>query len=264
MENNFSVWQDEEIKTLFKFVEVKRSEGMALINIFKEFGKSVGRCQNSVRNYYYREVKELANNEKRCNSLKINIKNHIAKTPIPFTEKETENIVDRINKYVMNGYSVRRACLELAGGDATKMIRYQNKYRSKLKQKGKENDMGNIIKMPEKRNIMSDEDIKALFMGLLNLVKKQESLKIKDIFESEMESANNKLRNAMNEIILKSEKIAKLQAQITLLKKEIEDSKQKEITKRVKLANSTAKQLIAEFVQKNSKDENISNKLICD
>ena len=45
-----------------------------------------------------------------------------------------------------------------------------------------------------------------------------------------------------------------------LLKKEIVDNKQKEIAKRVKLASSTAKQLITEFVERNNaKKENAEN-----
>ena len=65
MKKEFCAWQDEEVKSLFKFVEVKKSEGVPLIKIFDEFALKVGRRQNSVRNYYYNEIKELTKNEKR-------------------------------------------------------------------------------------------------------------------------------------------------------------------------------------------------------
>ena len=59
MKNYKTIWEDEEVKALFKFVEIKKEEGMPLIKIFADFGKRVGRCQNSVRNYYYEEIVSL-------------------------------------------------------------------------------------------------------------------------------------------------------------------------------------------------------------
>ena len=251
MEKCFCYWQDEEVKTLFKFVEVKKSEGKPLIKIFNEFAKMVGRQQNSVRNYYYNEIKNLQNDEKRKKMLGVNLNLHLAKKPQHFSKLEEKNILNKINELINKGYSVRRACLTLAGGDATKMIRYQNKYRTSLKQNNKGEQMGTIIKMPERKTIMNDEDIKALFMGLVKLVKKQEQTKAKDEFETALTITNEKLRNAMNEIILKTEKIEKLQSQINLLKYELEKSKDIQIKKRVSFVrNETAKNLIDEFISK--------------
>lgn len=251
MKKEFCAWQDEEVKSLFKFVEVKKSEGLPLIKIFDEFAARVGRRQNSVRNYYYNEIKELTKNEKRKKQLKINISMHVAKTPEHFSKGEEQSVVNLIDKLVKEGYSVRGACLKLAGGDATKMIRFQNKYRliKKLKTKGVQ--MGTIIKMPERKTVMTEEDIKALFMGILKLVKKQEAAKAKDEFEQKMSEANNKLKVAVDEIILKTEKIERLQDEIKLLKGRLEQTKEKEIKNRIKFVQSSAAQkLIKEFLLK--------------
>lgn len=258
--NNISYWEDEEVKTLFKFVQIKKSEGVPLIKIFNLYGKCTGRCQNSVRNYYYREVKELLKNKQRQQKLGIQIDCHVARTPVPFTAVEKEKIINSINNMVKNGYSVRKACLTLAGGDASKMIRYQNKYRSNIKKVKENTSVDNIIKMPEQRNLMTDEDIKALFMGILKLVKKQETLRAKDLAFAEVKSANEKLKIAMAEIIAKSQQIEKLQSKISLLKQEIETFKQKEINSRIELNKNTAKNLIKSFLnqKQQTKDVNLS------
>jgi len=262
----FNVWEDEEVKTLFKFVEIKKGEGMPLIKIFDEFACKVGRCQKSVRNYYYKEIKILNDNKNRCKRLGINIKEHFAKEPKPFSKTETNNIIERISLLLENGYSVRRACLTLAEGDATKMIRYQNKYRSMLKNQlgnkagniNKNLNKGgylsmptNIIKMPTKRNVMSDEDIKSLFMGIMKLVKKQAVEETKEEYESKLNSANQKLKNAMAEIVIKMANIEKLQSEIELLKTRIEKSKNQQIESRIKsVKNKSAQILLKEFVLK--------------
>ena len=260
---SINTWEDEEVKTLFKFVEIKKSEGMPLIKIFKAFGGYTGRCQNSVRNYYYAEIKNLTEDEKRCRDLNIIIKNHVAKNAQPFSDSETKNVVERINTLVGNGYSVRRACLALADGNITKMVRYQNKYRSEIKAKKESKNMGNIIKMPVKRNLMTDDDIKALFMGILKLVKKQEMEKAKQTYECELEQANQKLKNALAEIVVKTAKIEKLQSKIALYEIKEQDNKRKEIEYRIKLAqNSKAKELLKEFINKNVGKAKASKKCV--
>lgn len=240
-------WEDEEVKTLFRFVEVKKSEGVPLIKIFKEFADKTCRHQNSVRNYYYKEIKSLGENIERLNKLKIKLKNHVAKKPLPFNSGEAKNTINQINQLIEKGYSVRRACLHLACGDATKMVRLQNKYRSEVKSK-KEDNMNNIIKMPT-NNIMSDEDINALFLGLIKLVKRQEAEKAKMHTQIELLTANDRLKQALKEIVLKKAQIEKLQEQITLLNEQITIQKEKEVFKKIKYVQSrTAKDIIGEFV----------------
>ena len=218
MEKTINIWEDEEVKTLFKFVEIKKSEGLPLIKIFKLFADFVGRKQNSVRNYYYKEIKNLVADNNRCKNLNISLSDHTAKNAIPFSENETKNVIESVKQMVNNGFSVRKACLTLANGDATKMIRYQNKYRSSIKSKNiksTENSNGNIIDtiqhsnvitMQPKQTTMSDDDIKALFMGILKLVKKQEMEKASKTMQDKLIDANTKLKRAVAEIIIEKNK----------------------------------------------------------
>lgn len=257
MENK-TKWEDEEVRTLFKFVEIKKQEGMPLIKIFEKFGECVGRCKNSVRNYYYNEIINLNNDKVRCKELGIILSNHNAKKHKEFTKQEQQNLIERITTLINNGYSVRKACLTLANGDATQMIRYQNKYRAYLKQKG-ETKMENVIQMPIKRSIMSDEDIKALFMGILKLVKKQEAEKCKYEYFEKLQSTNQKLKKAMAEIVLKTAQIENMQSKIKLLENKIYDMKQQSALSTIKnLQNSSAGNLIKEFVGKKKESSPIS------
>lgn len=254
-------WEDEEVKTLFKFVEIKKSEGMPLLKIFYEYAKCTKRHQNSVRNYYYTETKRLAKDNERRKRLNINVDEHTAKQPQPFSNAETQDVINSINKMVEEGMSVRRACLHLAGGDATKMVRLQNKYRSEQKLKTDKN-MNNVIKMPIKKDYMTDEDINALFIGLIRLIKRQETSKAKDLVQEELSLANQKLRKAMAEIVAGQERIAKLQAEITFLKEKVSNAEEKEIETKIKNLNinlKSAKSLLKEFVNKKSDTQKTSN-----
>lgn len=246
-------WEDEEIKTLFKYVEVKKSDGVPLITIFANFAKCVGREQNSVRNFYYTALKKIKLNSKLCEDFGVNLNVHSAKQIKSFTKSQTSELINKVDKLIDCGFSVRGACLKLANGDATKMIRIQNKYRSQNKQK-KDSSMGNIIKMPVK-NIMSDEDINALFLGLLKLVKKQEEDRARFKVQAELETANEKLKNALKEIVIRRAEIEKLQSEISLLKKASIQKTQMQIKNRVKeLEHKKAKDLISDFVaSKNTK-----------
>lgn len=213
MNKNFCYWDDEEVKTLFKFVQFKKDEGVSLVNIFKLYGCLMHREANSVRNYYYLELSNLHADESRRKMLGIDLSKHKAKNAIPFSMDETNGLISQIDTMVANGYSVRRACLELSGGDATKMIRLQNKYRLEVKYKRGRN-MGSIIKMPQKKDAISDDEINALFLGLIKLVKKQEQEKSRQKYESELVSANENLRQALDEIIEKNNQINALQAKL--------------------------------------------------
>ena len=165
LEEQIGKWQDEEVKTLFKFVEIKKDEGMPLVQIFKSYAFFTKRQPNSVRNYYYKEIKLLTVDKTRMKRLKIDLSKHEAKNICPFDDIDTKWIIDRIQELIEQGYSVRGACLKIANGDVSLMVRYQNKYRSEMKNKKRLDNMGNIIKMPANPNVMSDEDINALFLG---------------------------------------------------------------------------------------------------
>lgn len=258
MELKDSVWSDEEVKTLFKFVEIKKYEGLPLIKIFAQYAQSTQRHQNSVRNYYYKELQGLIKNESRCRYLGIDLGAHFAKKIEPFSNDGAKSLIQSIDEMRAEGYSVRRACLTLAGGDASLMIRYQNKYRLETKYK-KERDMGQIIKMPNKQTAITDEEVNSLFLGLIKLVRKQEFQKVKKSMEDKWQDSNSKLKEAIAEIVVKNRKIEQLQSQIRLLQNEQDKEKLNRIDRKIQkakvLVEKSAKKTIKEFIKGKTKSD---------
>ncbi|MDD3334353.1 MAG: hypothetical protein PHI98_02440 [Eubacteriales bacterium] len=114
-------WQQDEIDLLFHAVRNATEEGKPLRNVFSDVGQRLQRKPNSIRNYYYarvRETPELA----------------VRQTPFrAFTDDELHSLLREVLMGRGNGESVRACVTRLAGGDRSAMLRYQNKYRSILK-----------------------------------------------------------------------------------------------------------------------------------
>ncbi len=244
----FSKWDDEEVKTLFKFVEIKKSEGMPLVKIFDEYSKCTHRQKNSIRNYYYKELSFLLNNKNLVKELGIDLTCHYVNRGVPFSRVEEKEVVTKIDSLIKEGNSVRKACLILSNGDVPTMLRLQNKYRSLTKKKENVKNMGQIIKMPTKCERITEDDIKALFMGLVKLVKKQEQENIKSVYENELNKANEKLKLALAEIVEKQNKIERLKKEISIVKSELGKSKEQIIKQRIiKNKNLTVTDAMKEY-----------------
>lgn len=119
----------EEAQSLVKFVCEGKGQGKTLTRIFEEYAKNSGRAKGSVRNYYYALLKSTDNAEVREILKDTRLK---AEDIRPFTDEETDKILKSILNERSRGVSVRRAVLNLAGGDDKLMLRYQNKYRNVL------------------------------------------------------------------------------------------------------------------------------------
>lgn len=119
----------DEAQSLVKYVCEGKGQGKTLTRIFEEYAKNSGRAKGSVRNYYYALLKSTDNEEVRKILQDTQLK---AEESRPFTDEETDKILKAILKERSRGVSVRRAVLNLAGGDDRLMLRYQNKYRNVL------------------------------------------------------------------------------------------------------------------------------------
>ena len=117
----------EEAQSLVKYVCEGRGQGKTLTRIFDEYAKNSGRARGSVRNYYYALLKSTDNADVREILADTQLK---AEDIRPFSDEETDKILKAILKEKSKGVSVRRAVLNLAGGDDKLMLRYQNKYRN--------------------------------------------------------------------------------------------------------------------------------------
>ena len=114
-------WKDEEKLMLWDEVKKAQKIGAPLKRVFETVARKTGRKPNSVRNYYYMKVKETGEIEQKPSTF------------TPFTKEEIYMLLRTLLAAGVKGESVRGASLRLADGDKTMMLRYQNKYRSLIK-----------------------------------------------------------------------------------------------------------------------------------
>lgn len=278
----YSVWKDEEVISLFNMVAEFRNKNESLLVAFEKYAQQTQRKRNSVRNYYYTELKELKENTKRCEKLNIDISKHIVTSPKNFSDLEIENFVLKILELCSKGHSVRKACLILSNGDITEMVRLQNKYRNvlisnqelvencinKLKNKGiiaknplkneekqKDSVKNNIISMPKSnKSKLSDNEITSLFLGLVKLVKRCAKEEAEESLKNELTERATNLRKSFV-------KISGLEVENQKLNKEINYKKienQKLITE-VKLLKSEVASLINNATDEKTISEKYDN-----
>ena len=132
----------EEAGNLVKYVCEGKQKGKTLTRIFEEYARKTGRAKGSVRNYYYALLKKSDDAAVKKVLAGTRLK---AEKITPFTDEETDRILKAILAEKSKGVSVRRAVLNLSGGDDKLMLRYQNKYRNVL------------AKQPERIRALIDE-----------------------------------------------------------------------------------------------------------
>jgi hypothetical protein len=125
--NKINGYTKEEAESLIKYICQGKGQGKTLTRIFEEYAARTGRARGSVRNYYYALLKLKGNGD--ADRL-LKGKNLSAEEIKPFTEEETDKILKGILTQKSKGVSVRKAVLNLSGGDDKLMLRYQNKYRN--------------------------------------------------------------------------------------------------------------------------------------
>lgn len=127
--NKINGYTEEEASSLVEYIAEGRRRGQTLSGLFEGYAKKTGRAKGSVRNYYYALLRSTG--DERVKKM-LRGKNLHAEKILPFTEEETDKILREILKQKQQGISVRRAVLNLSGGDDKLMLRYQNKYRNVL------------------------------------------------------------------------------------------------------------------------------------
>ena len=118
-----------EARELIEDIAEGKRAGKSLTSLFAAYGRRHNRASGSVRNYYY---KLLHSPEENARALLAG-KHLRAAQVAPFTEHETEQMLESILTECAKGCSVRRAIGNVCGDDAKKALRYQNKYRNLLK-----------------------------------------------------------------------------------------------------------------------------------
>ena len=113
---NRNGWSQEETDLLWKEIHSALNEGTPLRGVFDRTGQALGRKPNSVRNYYYMQMREKGGED--------------LKRAAPFDTFSDEEIHELLRKVLLgrgNGRSVRACVMEMSGGDRSRMLRYQNK-----------------------------------------------------------------------------------------------------------------------------------------
>ena len=114
-------WQDNETARLFTAVRQASADGTPLRTVFEQLSGDLGRKPNSIRNYYYACLREHPDVAPRSQAFQ------------PFTPEETRHLLREVLMARGRGKSVRACVMQLAEGSHTRMLRYQNKYRTILK-----------------------------------------------------------------------------------------------------------------------------------
>lgn len=115
-------WQKQEIDALRQSIEAAEQSGESLRSVFDRMSRQLGRKPNSIRNFYYAQVRaEQGEGGARATPFET------------FSKEEVERLVEQVLTAKAQGVSVRACVQQLAGGDRTRMLRYQNKYRSTVR-----------------------------------------------------------------------------------------------------------------------------------
>ena len=114
-------WSDSENKLLWETADEAQQQGLPLKAVFEQIARQTGRRPNSIRNYYYAQVREHEDGQ-----------SHAARF-VPFTQQEVDWLMEQVLTARAAGQSVRACLQKLSGGDHSLMLRYQNKYRAVIK-----------------------------------------------------------------------------------------------------------------------------------
>ena len=115
-------WQKQEIDALQRSIDEANASGQSLRSVFERMGRELGRKPNSIRNFYYAQVRS---HEEGAPARALPFET--------FTQDEVERLIEDVLTARAQGMSVRACVRSLAGGDRTRMLRYQNKYRSTIR-----------------------------------------------------------------------------------------------------------------------------------
>ena len=128
--NKINGYTEEEATGLIEYIYTGKNAGKTLSYLFETYGKEHSRAKGSVRNYYYAFLKKRE--DSRVNAI-LDGKGLQAGEIKPFTEEETDEMLRRVLQEKSKGLSVRRAIINVSGGDEKLMLRMQNKYRNLVK-----------------------------------------------------------------------------------------------------------------------------------
>lgn len=114
----------KQIDELFSMAKNAKQNKESLVDVFEFIAKKYGMAKGSVRNIYYRQLKE-----------QNSIRDLSAKKVVAFKKEEEEQMLKEVLLARKSTSSMREAFLTVANGDKRLAMRYQNKYSNMLKKR---------------------------------------------------------------------------------------------------------------------------------
>lgn len=246
-------WTDLQIKDFFDFVAENLKNNVSMLDIFKKYGIKTQKNALYLRNFYYQQLKVFNQNKQISQKLNIDLSVFKVQNFKHFSKHQEMELKNKIDNMLQKGYSVRKACAMLSDGNIKQMLRLQNKY-NKIKKSNNTNSINThtnkilfaktntnqyqscqIINFPTmqnklKKQTLNDEEIKALFMGLVKLVKenaKENNSQNMQLFLEQTEMQKRReivlLKQKQTEIDNLNKKIADLQQKNRVLNEKLTD-----------------------------------------
>ncbi len=220
--NKILGWQASKVVELCHMVQ--DFDGKNLIEVFDKFAQKYQINKYSVRNFYYKMLK-IANEKQDIRQFLQNNGVKIQSTQ-QFDKEETQKLLLAV---LSSADSVRSVCRRLTGGDNSKSIRLQNKYHNLIKANApivdfvkkelaeqnrlvRDTQCDNIVPMPTQSQL-KDEDIQALFRGLVHLVKQVTYQKVNMEFEIKNQALHQKMQSVLIDLRRKEQLISELAEQ---------------------------------------------------
>lgn len=122
-------YKTEEVIGLAKFLKGRSGN---LTQTFLEYARRAGKAPGTVRNMYYALAKFSSKNSEFCEKY-LDGKPLGVKKNENFTDEQARTLILKVLQGKKQGKSVRQTIFEMANGNATVALRYQNKYRNALK-----------------------------------------------------------------------------------------------------------------------------------
>ncbi len=114
-------WSENENQLLWETADEAQQQGLPLKAVFEQIARQTGRRPNSIRNYYYAQVRTREDGHAPAARF------------VPFTQPEVDWLMEQVLIARAEGQSVRSCLQKLSAGDHSLMLRYQNKYRAVIK-----------------------------------------------------------------------------------------------------------------------------------
>lgn len=123
-------YKEKDLIALARYIA--DNESATLSETFKKFAILSGKAKGTVRNLYYALAK-LSRTDEDFREKYLGGKTLSVNTSVVFNKSEERALVKNVFLKIQSGKSVRKSISELARGDEKLALRFQNKYRSILK-----------------------------------------------------------------------------------------------------------------------------------